>query len=190
MKVDLARPPALSARVGMNWIKATRLPISYRNHHLRRPNIDTTDMDDIRDSFSKLKKGFKRRLGGKKRGADRTGAGVSGETASPSPSLTRPDSPVTTSGRGEEGSGIGTDASQAHSRDRSPQPKPLQTDESGDNLQGREAGVDEKRVTRSRSRLGPDVGSAARSRPSREIERAHSPLSVTPILPEQEPHGT
>ena len=144
-------------------------------------------MDDTRESFSKLKKGFKHRVGGKKRAADRAGANAAEETASSSLSPTRPDSRATASGRGEEGSRISTDVSRADSRDRSPQPKPVQTDEGGDNLQGREAGVDEKGVTRGRSRLGPDVGGAAGSRPSREIKRAHSPLSVTPISPKQEP---
>jgi len=38
-------------------IDATRLAICYRNHNLRRPD---TDMDDLRDSFSSLKKGIKR----------------------------------------------------------------------------------------------------------------------------------
>ena len=174
----------------MNWIKATGLPICYRNRHLHRPDIDTTGMDDIRQSFSKMKKGFKHHLGGKKRGADRTGAGVSGETTSSSPLLTRPDSPATAGGRSEEGGRISTDVSQVHSRDRSPQPKPVPTDEGGNNLQGREAGVDGKGVTWSRSRLGPDVGGAAGSRPSREIRLAHSPLSITPISPKQEPDGT
>jgi hypothetical protein len=65
-----------------NRIKATRLPICYRNHHLRRPDIDTTDMDDIRKSLSKLKKDFKHRLGGKKRGEERPGASAAGERAS------------------------------------------------------------------------------------------------------------
>jgi hypothetical protein len=106
------------SRAGMNRIKATRLPICYRNHHLRRPDIETTDMDDMRKSLSKLKKDFKHRLGGKKRGPDEAGANAAGETASSSLSLTRPDSRVTASGRDEEGSRISTDVSQAHSRDR------------------------------------------------------------------------
>ena len=189
-KDGCVRPPALSARVGMNWIKATRLPISYRNHHPRRPDIDTTDMDDMQKSLSKLKKGFKHRLGGKKRGADRAGANPVGETTGSSLSLTRLDSRVTTSVRDEEGGGVSTVDLQAHSRDRSPHPKPMQADEGGDNPQEDEADVDEQGANQSRSRLGPDVGGAGGSRPSQEIKRAPSPPSVTPISPKQEADGT
>ena len=92
-------------------------------------------MDNIQRSLSKLKKGFKHRLGGKKRGADRAAANAAGETASSSPSLTRSDFRVTASVRDEEGDGISTDDSQAHSRDRSPHPKPMHADEGGDNPQ-------------------------------------------------------
>ena len=173
----------------MNRIKATRPLICYRNHHLRRPDIDILDMDDIRQSFSKLKKDFKHRLGGKKRGADRAGATATEETAGSSLSLTRPDSRVTASGGDEEGGEISTDASQAHSRDQS-QPNPMQADEGDDNPQEREADVDEKGTSQSHSRLGPAIGGAAGSGPSREIIRASSPLSATTISPKQEPDGT
>ena len=171
----------------MNRIKATRSPICYRNHHLRRLDINILDMDDIRQSFSKLKKNFKHRVRGKQRGADRAGANAAGETAGSSLSLTRPGSRATASGRDEEGGRINVDASQAHSRDRSPQPKPIQSDEGGDDLQGREADVDEKGASQSQLRLAPDIGGAAGSRPSREIKRASSPLSVAPVSPKQEP---
>ena len=190
MEVGNARPPRLSARVGMNWIKATGLPICYRNRHLHRPDIDTAVMDEIRKSLSKLKKDFKHRVGGKKRAGNRAGVNAAEETASSSLSPTRPDSRTTASSRGEEGGRISTGVSQAHSRDRSPQPKPVQTDEGGDNLQGRETSVDEEEVTQSRSGLGLDVGGAAGSRTSREIKRAHSPPSVTPISPKEEPDST
>ena len=143
-------------------------------------------MDDIRQSFSKLKRNFKHRVRGKKRGVDRAGANTAGETAGSSLSLTRPGSRATASGRDEEGGRINVDASQAHSRDRSPQPK----DEGGDDPQGREADVDEKGDSRSQLRLAPDVGGTAGSRPSREIKRASSPLSVAPISPEQGPDST
>ena len=171
----------------MNLIKATRLPICYRNHHLHRPDID---MDDMRKSLSKLKKDFKHRVGGKKRGPDRAGVDADWETASPPPSLTRPDSPVAASGRDEEGSGISTGVSQARPRDRSPQPNPMQADEGGGNPQGGGAGINEKEASRSYLGPAPDIRNAAGNRPSREITRAPSPLSVTPISPKQEPDST
>ena len=144
----------------------------------------------MRKSLSKLKEGFKHRLGGKKRAADRAGTNAAGGRAGSSASLTRPDSRVTATVRDEEGSRISTDASQAHSRDRSPHPKPMQADEGHDNPPGREAGVDEKELSRSPSRPDPDVKFSAGSGPSRGIEGAPSPLSVTPIAPKQEPDGT
>ena len=171
----------------MNRIKATRLPICYHNRHLHRPDIDILDMDDIRLSFSKLKKDIKHRVGGKKRVADRAGASVAEETAGSSASPTRPGSRVTASGRGEEGSRISTDVSQAHSRDRSPHPKSIQAVEGGGDSQGREADVDEKGVSRSLLRLGPDVGDAVGSGPGREIGRGSSPLFVSSVSPKLEP---
>ena len=159
----------------MNWIKTTRLLVRYRNHHLRRPHIDVLDMDDIRQSFFKLKKDFKHRLGGKKRGANRAGTDATVETVGSSLSPAQPDSRVAASGGDEEGSRISTDVSQARSRDRSPQPKPMQADEGDNNPQGREAEVDEKGASQSHSRLGPVVGGALGSGPSREIIRAPSP---------------
>ena len=174
----------------MNRIKATRPPICYRNHHLRPPDINLLDMDDIRKSFSELKKDFKHRVGGKKRGADRAGANATGETAGSSLSITRPDSRVTACGLDEKGGRINADVSQAHPRDRSPQPKPTQADEGDGNPQGREASVDEKGASQSRSRLGPDVGGAAGRSPSQEIEPDPSPLSVALISPKQESDST
>ena len=171
----------------MNWIKATRPPTCYRNHHLRRPDIDILDMDDIRQSFSKLKKDFKHRVRGKKRAADTAEADAAGETAGSSLSCTRPDCRATASGRDDEEGRINTDVSQAHSKDRSPQPRPIQADGGGNNPQGSEAEVDEKGASQSHLRLAPDVGGAAGSRPSPEIKRDPSPLSVAPISPKQEP---
>jgi len=62
-------------------INATRRAICYRNHHLGRPD---SDMDDLRDSFSSLKKSIKRRIKGKKGKADNPGAGGSVERIGPS----------------------------------------------------------------------------------------------------------
>jgi hypothetical protein len=124
---------------------------------LRQPDIDITDMDDVRKSLSKLKKGFKHRLGGKK---------PAGETVG-SPASLLPPGPRVEDGR------INTDVSQAHSTDPLPHPEPVTADE--DRLDGPQ------------SRKELYVEGVAGSGPSREINRASSPLSVTSIAPKQEP---
>ena len=176
VKVSCARQPALFAERprGNALDQSHEAAIHYRNHHLHRPDIDTTGMDDIRKSLSKLKKDFKYRIGGKKRAAGITGANPAEETAGSSLSPKRPDSRVTASGRGEEGSRISMGVSQVHSRDHFPEPKPLQADEGSDNPQGREV----------------DVECAGGSRVSREIKRASSPLLVASVPPKQEPDST
>jgi len=61
-------------------------------------------MDDLRNSFSSLKKGIKRRLKESKRKADNPGDGGSGETIGPSGLPPRPGpSVVTDGGREQEG---------------------------------------------------------------------------------------
>jgi len=56
-------------------------------------------MVNLRESFSRMKRGIKRRLKGGKRKADKTGADGRGETiAGPSGSLPRPGSPAVTGG--------------------------------------------------------------------------------------------
>ena len=66
-------------------------------------------MDDIRDSFSRLKKGVKHRLTGSKRKADKTRAGGHGERANSSASLPRPGPHVVAGGERGQG-GIESDA--------------------------------------------------------------------------------
>ena len=61
-------------------------------------------MDDMQKSLSKLKKGFKRRLGGKKRAPDRAGDDTAGERTDSSASLQRPDPRIVVSGHDGEGS--------------------------------------------------------------------------------------
>ena len=165
----------------MNQIRATRPSIRYRDYHLRQSDINITDMDNVRKSLSELKKDFKHRLGGKKRGQDRAGANTTGErVGSPAPPLLP--------GPHVEDCGISTDVSQAYWRDPSSNPEPATADEDRlDDPQRKEVDVEEKEVSRSHSGLDPDVGGAAGSRPSREIKHASSPLSVTPIAPKQEP---
>ena len=165
----------------MNQIKATRLSIRYRDYHLPQPDIDIADMDDVRKSLSKLKKGFKHRLGSKKREEDRAGANTAGERVG-SPAPAPPPAPHVEDG------GINADVSQAYWTDLSPHPEPVTADKDRlDDPQRKGVGIEEKEVSRIHSSLDPDVGGAAGSRPSREIKHASSPLSVTPIAPKQEP---
>ena len=175
----------------MNWIKATGPPICYRNHHLRRPDIDITDVYDMRKSLSNLKQDLKYRLGGKKRAPGRAGDDAAGERISSSASLQQPDSRVAASSHNKEGSGVSTDISQARSRDPSPQPKPVPVGEGRrDDPQSNEADVDEKEGGQGEPRLDLDVKLAAGSGPSRKDERAHSPPPVTSIPLKQEPDST
>ena len=65
-------------------------------------------MDDVRQSFSRLKKGVKHRLTGRKRKADAAQAGGLGERVDPSGSLSQPEPHVVTgSDREQEGDGSG-----------------------------------------------------------------------------------
>ena len=67
-------------------------------------------MDDLRDSFSRLKKGIKNKLTRSKRNVDRPGAGGHGERVGASGSLPRPEASVVTGGgREQERGGSNTD---------------------------------------------------------------------------------
>ena len=91
---------ALNAIMGT---RATRPAISYRNHHRHRLDAN---MDDLRNSFSRFKKGIKRRLGGSKRKADKPGPGGREESVGSSTSFPQPESRVSTAGgREQEGGG-------------------------------------------------------------------------------------
>ena len=144
-------------------------------------------MDDIRKSFSNLKKDLKHRLGGKKRAPERAGVDLAGERVSSSASFLQPDSRVARSGHNEEGSRISTDTSQARPRD----PSPVPTDEGrhGDS-QRKEADVDENEGGQKGSRLDPDVEVPAGSGSGREDGRAYSSFPVTSILRKQESDST
>ena len=140
-------------------------------------------MDDVRKSLSKLKEGFKHRIGGKKRGQDKAVANTAGERTGSPTSLPRP------SPRVEDG--ITTaDVSQAHPIDPPSHPEPTAVDKDRLDDPQREVDVGEKEVSRSRSSLDPDVVGAAGSGPSREIKQTSSPPPVTSIAPKQEPDGT
>ena len=184
VKVSCIRPLFVpSARVGMNRIKVTRLPICYHNNHLRQPDIDITDMDDVRKSLSKLKKDLKHRIGGKKRGPDKAGANTAGERVGSPASPLRP-------GLRVEDARTSTDVLKTCSTDLPPHLQPgVAGEDCLNDPQGKEEDTDEKGVSRSRSSLDPDVEGAG-SGPSRGIKLASSPLSVTPITSKQEPDGT
>ena len=132
-------------------------------------------MDDVRKSLSKLKKDFKHRLGGKKRGPDRAEGNTAGErVGSPAP-------------RVEDSTGV----SQAYSTDPPAHPESAAADEDRlDDPQRKDADVDEKEVSQSRSRLDPDTENAAGDGPSREVKRASSPPPVILTALNQEPDGT
>ena len=141
-------------------------------------------MDDIRKSLSKLKKDFKHRVGGKKRGEDRAGVDTAQERVDSPASLLRP-------GPRAGGENFSTGVSQAHSRDPSSHPDPVAADEDrlGDPSR-KKVDVEEKDLSRSRSRVDPDVEDAAGSGSNREVKQASSPPSVTPIAPKQEPDSS
>ena len=148
-------------------------------------------MDDMRKSFSNLKKDLKYRLRGKKRAPDRAEDDATGERINSSASLLQPNSRVAASGHNEEGSGISTDISQARSRGPSPQLVPVPADEGRrDGPQRKEADVEEKETGQDDSSLDPDVKIAAGSGPGREDKRTYSPPPVTSIPLKQEPDST
>jgi len=116
-------------------------------------------MDDMRDSFSKLKKKLKHGLTGSKRKPDRTEADAGGPNA---------------------------DGWQARPTDRAPQSESVQAGGSDNDKHRRVAGVDEREVSR---RLDPDVESVVGSTRSGEAEGVHPPPSTPPAPRGGEPDG-
>ena len=167
----------------MDWIKATRPPICYRNHHLRSPEID---MDDIRSSFSKLKKDVKYRFRGRKHAPDKVGAVTAGEQADSSSSLLRPESHLTASGDGGGGSRTSADVRQARSRDPSPQPKSTPAGGGNEGPQKGDADVDEKGISQGGSGLDPDTKVVVGSGSDQGVHSSPSPPSLSN---EAEPGG-
>ena len=174
--ITTARTRALGACVRMDGIKATRLPICYRNHHLRSPDID---MDDIRSSFSKLKKDVKYRLRGKKHAPGKVGAGTAVEQVDSSSSLLRPDPHLTASGDGGGGSKINTGVRQARSRDPSPQPKTISAGGGNEDPQKGDADVDEKEVGQGRPGLDSDTKVVLGGGPDQGVHSSPSPPSLS-----------
>ena len=139
-------------------------------------------MDDIRESFSNLKKGFKQRLKGKKHKPDRTELNATEESVDSSGSLLRPESRIAAGGGDGKGSRTSTDGRQVCSRDRSPQPGPVPASGYNDDGQRGKAGVDRGEVSQRYSRLDPDVEVAVGSGPSRQVEQVY-PAPSTPSIP-------
>ena len=146
-------------------------------------DIDTTDMDDIRKSLSKLKKDFKHRVGGKKRGQDGAGANTAEERVDSSASPLRPGPRV-------EEDKISTPVSQAYSTDPSPYPEPLTAEDPHNDPRWKEVDVDRIEASPNRSGLDADIENSAGSRPNREVKQASSSLPVAQIPLSQEPGGT
>ena len=143
-------------------------------------------MDDIRDSFSRIKKDVKHRLRGKKYKPDRTGVSAAGETVGRPGSHLQPESCIAAGGDDGEGS---TDGREVRSRDRSPQPEPTPAGGSDYGRQRRETDVAEEEVGQTHSRLDPDVKIAAGSGPGQEVEQVYPPPSTLPIPSGGKPNG-
>jgi len=131
-------------------------------------------MDDIRDSFSRMKKKVKHRLTGSKRKPDRTGADARGERTDSTGSLPRPEPRVVTGGGHDQGgNGANTDGRQAYSTD----------------LGRREVDIGGGEFSQSHSYLRSDVESAMGSRRSGEVGQVYSSTSTPPIPSSGKPDG-
>ena len=134
-------------------------------------------MDDMLDSLTKQGRKLKQRLRGKKNKPDKTGANTTEENINSSSSLLRPVAHIAAGGHDGAGSRTSANERQTHSRDGSPQPKSV-------SVGGREADVDEKEMSKGRSRPDADADFVEGSEPSREAERVH------PDPPTGEPEST
>jgi len=158
--------------------KADRL---LSHHHLRRFN---TDMDDIRDSLSKMKKKFKHRLTGRKRKPDGTGANPGGEGADSTSSLPQPE-PHVVAGESHkrEGDRDNTAGERAFSTDRSQPdgPESVSVRRSDDDQEGGEADADEGEAGHRHSHPRPDVEVMVGSGRSEGLEELY-PSPSTPSI--------
>ena len=187
---DPRTEPGLSAGVEIYRVNATRLAVHYRSHHLCRPVINIFDMDDIRNSFSRLKKDLKHRLKGRKDKPDRKGANAAGERVDSSGSFPRLKHCISASDCDGEGNRISTGGQQVHSRDQFPQPEPVLAGGSDNDGKGRKTDVGGKEASQRYSRLDPNAEFVVDSRPSREAERVHPSPSTPSIPPTGAPDST
>ena len=135
-------------------------------------------MDDIRSSFSRLKKDLKHQMRGRIDNLDITGAKDVEERVY---LLSRPEPRVAAGDHDREGSRARTDGQKVHSSDRSPQLEPVPVGVSDNNGKG---------FSRRRSRLDPNPEFVVDSRPRREVERVHPSPSTSLIPPTGEPYST
>jgi len=137
-------------------------------------------MDDIRDSFSKMKKKFKQRLAGRKRRPDGTGANPDEERTDSTTSLPQPNPHVVASeGYDREEDRADAAEERVSSMDRSPQPDGLGSVPACGNDNGKaggKPGVDGE-ASQSYSHLHQDVGSGD----SGELEGARPSIPTPPI---------
>ena len=136
-------------------------------------------MDDIRGSFSKLKKDVKYRLRGKKHAPDKVGAGTVGERVDSSSSFLRPEPHLTASGDSGGGSRTSTDARQPRSRDPSPQSNSIPAGGGNEDPQKGGADVHEKGVGQGDSGLDPDTKVAVGSGSDQGVHSSPPPLSFS-----------
>ena len=136
-------------------------------------------MDDIRSSFSKLKKDVKYRLRGKKHAPDKRGTGTAGEPFDSSSSLLRPEPHLTASGDSGGGSRTSTDVRQARSREPSPQPQPIPTGGGNEGPQKGDADVEENEVGQGHLDPDPDTKIAVGSGSDRGVHSSPSPPSLS-----------
>lgn len=142
-------------------------------------------MDDIRGSFSRMKKDIKHRLQGRKHKPDRTGIDTAGETVGSSGSLLRPESRIGVGGDDGEGRRTSTDGLRARLRNRSPHPDPIPAGGSDNDQQRGKAGVGGREVSKRNSHPELDIEVVVDNGPSREVEQVH-PSPFPPVPPSGE----
>jgi hypothetical protein len=148
-------------------------------------------MDEIRGSFSSLKKKVKRRLAGRKRESGRTGAGARGESVDPAGPPPQAEPPVVAGGHHDgDGNGANADGQQVHSTDRPQQPdEPESVPAHGsENDQERgEGDVDERVVRYSHPRPDAEMtvesgrGRDGKDPDGKKVEQAYPSLSTASI---------
>jgi len=147
-------------------------------------------MDNIRKSFSRMKKDLKHRLKGKEREPDRTGANVAEERVDSSDLLSRPEYRVAAGGHDGEGGRISTDARQLRSRARSPQPEPALAGGSDDDGKRREEEIGGKEVSQRHLPLDSNAEFVVNSGPSHEVGQVHPSPPTPSIQPTGGPDST
>jgi len=148
-------------------------------------------MDDIRDSFSKMKIKFKHRLTGRERKPDGAGGSPGEERADSTSSLPQPESRVVAgeSYDREEDGADGTGERDSSTDRLKPESAPVCGSDNG--LEGGEADTDGGEAGQRRSYPHPDVEVAVGSEHGGKLERGVHPSPSTPsILHSGKPDST